>query len=305
MKLFVYQGRLRSGWRLIIHTIFVLFFTFLIGIPITLIFVDLDRLPSEPSAEAYASFDNRWLFVSQLSFAIGLTLATYLARRWLDKKPFRSLGVEINCYTILDLLAGIIIAGLMMGVIFLLELVFGWLKIEGFAWQVGDISHLWIEVFLVAILFILVGWTEELLSRGYHLQNLVEGLNLPAGMIISSLIFAMLHQANPSFTLSAFLGLFSAGLFFCFAYIWIGNLWLPIGLHIGWNFFEGVVFGFQVSGLTNLPKLIYHSVSGPEWMTGGEFGPEAGMILLSGLFCGFGLIIAYRKWIRVMQHKLA
>lgn len=296
MKFFVSQGRLRSGWRLLVHTILVLSFTFLVGIPITLVFGDLESLPTEPSVQGYASSDHGWLLVSQVSFAIGLTLATYLARRWLDKKSFRSLGVGIDRRTVLDLAAGIVIAGLMMGVIFLLELALGWLTIEGFAWQTESSARLWQDVLNVVLLFVLVGWTEELLSRGYHLQNLVEGLNLPAGVIVSSLIFAILHQANPSFTLSAFLGLFFAGLFFCFAYYWVGNLWLPIGLHIGWNIFEGVVFGFQVSGLTNLPKLINQSGSGPEWITGGAFGPEAGMILGAGLFCGVGFVVFYRKW---------
>lgn len=294
MTFFFSQGRLRSGWRLIIHTILVLFFTFLIGIPLTLILGEMDTLPSELSTQAYAVVDNRWLLISQLSFTIGLTLATYIARRWLDKKSFRSLGIAIDRRTALDLIIGFLSAGVMMGAIFLLELVFGWLRFEGFAWQ-GE-GVIWRDVLIVSLLFVLVGWTEELLSRGYHLQNLAEGLNLPAGVILSSLIFAILHQDNPAFSLSAFLGLFFAGLFFCFAYYWIGNLWLPIGLHIGWNFFEGVVFGFQVSGLQNLPKLIRHSVAGPQWITGGAFGPEAGLILIAGLLCGFGLIILYRKW---------
>ncbi len=296
MRLFFSQGRLRSGWRIILHSIFVLFFTFLVGIPVALLFGDLDALPSEPSLPAYANLSNRWLLVSQLSFAIGLTFATYLARRWLDKKSFRSLGVEINRRTFMDLIAGILIAGLMMGVIFLLEFALGWLRVEGFAWQTAGFDRFWQEVFTVALVFILVGWTEELLSRGYHLQNLVEGLNLPLGVTLSSLIFALLHQSNPSFTLGAFLGLFFAALFFCFAYYWVGNLWLPIGLHIGWNFFEGVVFGFQVSGLENLPKLIRHNVSGPPWITGGAFGPEAGLILGAGLLLGVGLVFFYRNW---------
>ena len=296
MKLFIYQGRLRSGWRLLLHTFMVLFFTFLLGIPLILIAGGVDNLPGQPIGQGYTSFENRWFLISQLSFALGLTLATVLARRWLDKKSFRSLGLEINRWTAIDLVAGILIAGCMMGGIFLFELAIGWLRIEGFTWQTENFNKLWQEVFLVALLFILVGWTEELLSRGYQLQNLVEGLNKPLGVILSSLIFAILHQANPSFTLSAFIGLFFAGLFFCFAYYRLGNLWMPIGLHIGWNFFEGVVFGFQVSGLDNLPKLILQTVAGPEWLTGGAFGPEAGGILAVGLLTGIGLLLLYQRW---------
>lgn len=296
MKLFIYQGRLRSGWRLLLHTFMVLFFTFLIGIPLFLIGGGAETLTGQPAGQSFTGFGNRWFLISQLAFAAGLTFATYLARRWLDKKSFRSLGLEINRWTGIDLIAGILIAGCMMGVIFVFELVVGWLQIEGFNWQTENSSQLWQEVFLVALLFILVGWTEELLSRGYQLQNLVEGLNKPTGVMLSSLIFAILHQANPSFTLSAFIGLFVAGLFFCFAYYRLGNLWMTIGLHIGWNFFEGVVFGFQVSGLDNLPKLIQQNVAGPAWLTGGAFGPEAGGILAVGLLTGVSLLLLYQRW---------
>jgi len=296
VKLFIYQGRLRSAWRLLLHTCMVLFFTFLFGIPLILIAGGAENLASQPTGQGFTSFENRLFLISQLSFALGLTLATYLARRWLDKKSFRSLGLELNRYAGFDLVAGILIAGCMMGAIFLFELVFGWLRIESYAWQTENLGELGQEILQVALLFLLVGWTEELLSRGYQLQNLVEGLNKPIGVILSSLIFTILHQANPSFTLSAFIGLFFAGLFFCLATYRFGNLWMPIGLHIGWNFFEGVVFGFQVSGLDNLPKLIHQSVDGPAWLTGGAFGPEAGGILAIGLLTGIGLMILYQRW---------
>lgn len=295
MSLFIYHGRLRAGWRLLLHTIMTLIFTILLGIPFLLLLGGKENLAIEPSVQSFPNIESRWFLISQLCLAIGITLATYLARRWLDKKSFRSLGVEVDHRTLTDLLAGFMIAGFMMGVIFLVELAFGWLHIEGFAWQADSSARLWQDIFLVTLLFILVGWTEELLSRGYHLQNLVEGLNLPVGVILSSLIFAILHQDNPSFSLGAFLGLFFAGLFFCFAYYRIGNLWVPIGLHIGWNIFEGVVFGFQVSGLVNLPKLIRQSVAGPDWVTGGAFGPEAGLILAGGLLVGIGLLHIYQR----------
>ena len=89
----------------------------------------------------------------------------------------------------------------------------------------------------------------------------------------------------------------SLAVFLAYGYLSTKQLWLPIGLHIGWNFFEGVGFGFPVSGLD-----IYHltriTVSGPELWTGGAFGPEAGLILLPGLLLGTALIFAYARIIR-------
>jgi membrane protease YdiL (CAAX protease family) len=79
-------------------------------------------------------------------------------------------------------------------------------------------------------------------------------------------------------------------LFFAYAYLRTRQLWLPIGLHIGWNFFEGTIFGFPVSGTTSY-QLIHQSVSGPEIITGGAFGPEAGLILLPALLLGTAMVI--------------
>jgi len=92
----------------------------------------------------------------------------------------------------------------------------------------------------------------------------------------------------------ALLGLFAAGLFLAYGYLRTQQLWLPIGLHIGWNFFEGTIFGFPVSG-SFFYRLIRHSVSGPELITGGDFGPEAGLIVLPMMVLGAGLIYWFTR----------
>jgi membrane protease YdiL (CAAX protease family) len=87
-------------------------------------------------------------------------------------------------------------------------------------------------------------------------------------------------------------GIFLAGLFLAFGYIRTQQLWLSIGLHIGWNFSEGVIFGFPVSGLDgfHLPSI---TTIGPDLWTGGSFGPEAGLIILPALILGTFLIYFY------------
>jgi len=127
------------------------------------------------------------------------------------------------------------------------------------------------------------------MSRGYHMQTLGSGLTLTWGWILSSAVFGALHLANPHASFVAAAGILFAGLLLGYAYLRTGQLWLSMGLHTGWNFFEGVVFGFPVSGLP-----FYHltriSVNGPVMWTGGEFGPEAGLIVLPAILLGFGLI---------------
>lgn len=145
--------------------------------------------------------------------------------------------------------------------------------------------------------FLLVGWNEEILSRGYHLQTLASGLNLFWGIVLSSAIFGVLHLSNPNATWSSAVGIFLAGMFLAYGYVRTHSLWLPIGLHIGWNTFEGVVFGFPVSGLKVYP-LTRISVEGPELLTGGNFGPEAGLVVLPALLLGTLLVHWYPKIVR-------
>jgi ethanolamine transporter EutH len=113
-------------------------------------------------------------------------------------------------------------------------------------------------------------------------------------VFLSSAVFGILHWSNPNAAWNSVVGIFLAGIFLAFAYTRTRKLWLPIGLHIGWNFFEGVVFGFPVSGL-DIFQLVHHTVTGPELWTGGAFGPEAGLIIFPALLLGSLLVIFYTR----------
>jgi hypothetical protein len=221
-------------------------------------------------------------------------LATWIARRALDRRSFLSLGLRLDRHTLPDLVVGFLIAGPTMGLIFLFEWLMGWVRVDGWAWQGGA----WLST-LVGLLSALVLWTsvaiqEEVLSRGYHLQNLADGLNLPWGLFLSSAIFGGLHLANPNATWLAALGVLAAGYFLAFGWLRTRQLWLSIGLHIGWNFFEGTVFGFPVSGMGGF-NLLHQTAAGPALVTGGAFGPEAGLVVLLALGFGAVLLWAYTR----------
>ena len=171
-----------------------------------------------------------------------------------------------------------------MGLIFLTEGALGWLRIRDFAWN-ATIATLGEALLLWA----LVAWNEELLFRGYLLVNLRDGLNTPWAVVLSSLLFAVAHGQNPHMGWPALLGLVLAGLFLADGWLTTGRLWLPLGLHLGWNLFEGTVFGFPVSGMT-FPSLVVSDIHGPTLLTGGAFGPEAGLLLVPALALGAWLM---------------
>jgi membrane protease YdiL (CAAX protease family) len=223
-----------------------------------------------------------------------VTASIYAARRFLDRRSFESLGLRLDILALQDVLVGILIASIMMGGIYLALWSLGWLSFQDFAWQLEAGRTVAGQTVVFFTLFVMVGWTEELLSRGYHLQTIAGGLNTFWGVLLSSVIFGGLHLSNPNASPVAAAGIFFAGVFLAYACLRTGQLWLSIGLHIGWNFFEGVVFGFPVSGLS-----IYHllriTVTGPSDWTGGAFGPEAGLIVLPALGLGAGLIRLYGR----------
>lgn len=271
---------MRLGWRLLAHfMLLVLFFS--LG---TLLLIPLLR--ASPQILFYAE---------QAVMLVAITLATFAARRWVDHRSIASLGLVWNRQAAQDLLLGIALPGLQMGLIFLMEWGLGWLRVERLAWQTVAPLTLGGELLLMFVAFVAVGWQEELLSRGYWLQNMEAGLRLPGALLVSSLLFALGHLLNPNISVMALVGLTAAGLFLAYGYLATRQLWLPIGLHIGWNFFEGTVFGFPVSGLADFFTLIGIERSGPVLLTGGTFGPEAGLLQYPVLLLAVWIIARYSR----------
>lgn len=268
------EPRLRAGWRLFLQTLLFIIFG-------AIVFIAAGAL--NLGGEGVDS-----ILGQVLSFIV-YTGSVFTARIFFDRRSIESLGLKLNQQALMDILVGIGITFVQMGFIYLVMLSLNWLTFEGFAWQFDPVNTVITSILTFFIVFTFVGWNEELLSRGYHLQTIASGINLFWGVVISSAVFGLLHLGNPNATWVSAAGIFFAGVFLAYGYIRTKQLWLPIGLHIGWNFCEGVVFGFPVSGL-DIYALTRIEVTGPELWTGGAFGPEAGLIVLPSLLVG-GLLI--------------
>lgn len=272
------KSRLRAGWRILIAAL-------LTGLFFNLV----DWVRSALSMTGPMPF-----YLGLYTDFIVVTGAIFIARRFADKRSFTSLGFRINKQAGFDLLMGIAMPFLLFLIIYLIEYSMGWLKFDSFAWQTNSPALVISQTTRYFIWFIFVAWNEELVYRGYIMQSLASGLNLTWGILISSVYFGIEHLSNPNSNGMAVAGIFLIGLFFAYAYIRTGQLWLPIGLHLGWNFFESAVFGFPVSGYDR-PGLLHITVSGPEFWTGGAFGPEAGLIILPITLLGAVLIHLYTR----------
>jgi hypothetical protein len=141
----------------------------------------------------------------------------------------------------------------------------------------GDAAH--IAPMAIAAAFAAVG--EELAIRGGVFRVLEEGLGSLAALVLSASLFGLLHAGNTGATpVSTAAIAVEAGLLLGAAYMATRNLWLPIGLHFGWNFTEGGVFGAAVSGGRS-HGVWPVSIGGPELLSGGAFGPEASIVAVA------------------------
>ncbi len=280
------ESRLRAGWRLIAQTLLQYLLVFVAVI------VAMLAMPSNRTANP--------TFLDFFAYAAPVVLSIYIARRYFDKRSFASLGLKRDRRAWQHLWLGIGIASLLMLLIFLTELAAGWLQFEGFIWQQPNWTDNLPQFLEWGLIWLVVGFYEELLSRGYHLQNLEDGLNKVWAVLLSSAYFGMLHFTNPYATWVSTLGITVIAFWLAYAYLHTRSLWLPIGIHIGWNFFQGTIFGFPVSGLT-MPHLLHHTPSGPTLFTGGDFGPEAGLIVLPAL--AIGAILVWRIPPTLLQER--
>lgn len=151
---------------------------------------------------------------------------------------------------------------------------------------------------LLPVIFMAVqaGIVEEILSRGIIFRIAEEGIGTWWSMVFSALLFGFGHIANPNATIFSSVSIaLTAGVILALLYVITRQLWIPIGLHIGWNFTLGGIYGAPVSGL-NFDGLLNASFSGPDWLTGGAFGPEASAITVI-VFLVFGAFLI-RKSIR-------
>lgn len=210
------------------------------------------------------------LVMSLVTFVSGLLPALFLLR-FLDHRPFSDLGFSLAGRG-RDLLYGLLAAVVLYGIGFGLSLALGAVEVVGYRFDPVELS-------VTFLLFILVALTEELMVRGYILGRLLRTrMNRFLALFISSVLFSCLHLFNPNVALMPILNLALAGMLLGAAYLYTRNLWFPISLHLFWNWLQGPVLGYEVSGSQiGVPLLKLH-LSGNTLVSGGAFGFEGSIL---------------------------
>lgn len=168
--------------------------------------------------------------------------------------------------------------------------------------KIGFFHYLLFIVLLVGLIstsvsmLIMIGGViqEELIFRGLIFRKLERSFGSWIALIVSAIVFGFAHIFNPDSSLVGVLGIaITGGVLSAIIYIMTRSLWWSIGIHLGWNYFEGPFFGAQVSGHAGLPNIFSSTLTGPVAWSGGSFGPEAGLAGIV-LASAFGFYLCYR-----------
>lgn len=171
-----------------------------------------------------------------------------------------------------DVLLGILVGVCFFGVIVIVMYALGY-------YRIATVKFDFTRLAFAFAFYIFVAVSEEIIFRGVLFKMIDRRWNALAAYLVSAVVFGAAHIMQPNGTLwTSFAIAIEAGIMLGAAYKFSGTLWLPIGIHLAWNFTEGSIFGFAVSGSNSFSTLISPILQGPKILTGGDFGPEGSMI---------------------------
>ena len=265
---------IKYGWLRALVFLFASIIASSIGQAIGLVFVALifgvDIMEAiQDSGNVIKNFGVWSYFIVTLFGFLPMLLIVWVFRRFIDRKSFVSLGFEFKNYKS-DFIQGMIWGIGLIAIGFFTLWIFGALTIEA-------IDFLPTTFLGYILLLFVVSLNEEIMVRGYLLNNLSDSVNKYIALFITAAFFGIMHLGNPNVTVIGFVNIILAGVLLGIYYVHKQNLWFPIGIHFTWNFFQGPVFGFEVSGMDTVP-IITQSIQGSELLTGGEFGFEASLL---------------------------
>lgn len=221
------------------------------------------------------------LFVTCFMGMVGTIAVVWLFTTKVDKKSFANISFD-KTNMVKD-----IVLGLAMGFVIILS---GFsILVLTHQLQFIDIKFNALNLLYSVGIFVFVAVSEEVFTRGYILRNLAFSFNKYMALVVSALIFSLMHLANPNANVVGLSIIFLSGLVLGLPYLYTKNLWFPIALHFSWNFFQGPIFGFNVSGL-NFYKLIETKYATANNWNGGEFGFEGSIVAVFFLLCALTAI---------------
>ena len=289
------EQRLRAPFRLVVQLLFTLICAFIaiVGMGSLLTYARHHDLLASTDKETFDQIGN--MIVAPVAAAL-VYLSLKVGARRVENRDFSIYGMTFSRTWIDQFLFGCALAGGLITLIFAAEYLAGWIHIEGFFRVTNPQNVISVSLLFSLVKVVIVAIVEELIFRGLVLRVLAEsfdgflGMSAASGqtaaLLFSALLFGAVHLTNPNSSWASTAVIFFIGTFFGLAYIITGQLAAPIGLHLAWNLFQGVVYGFPVSGDKEPAVFLLTRQSGNALVTGGSFGPEAGLLGIAAAILG-------------------
>lgn len=220
-------------------------------------------------------------------------LAGWAMLVWVDRRPLSDLGFGMAPRVPLELVAGLAIgAGVVAGTVALLALAGAYRYVAEAGSLVG-----WLSVTGLSLAaFAIPAAAEEAVFRGYFFRTLVEGAGAIVAVAVTSVLFTLVHGANPNVTTFGLVNICLAGVLLGVAVLRTGTLWLATALHLGWNWVIAGPLDLPVSGIDGYDVPLYDAMgTGAVWLTGGEFGPEGGLAGTFAALLALALVIGMTR----------
>ncbi|HEV2909134.1 MAG TPA: CPBP family intramembrane glutamic endopeptidase [Candidatus Eremiobacteraceae bacterium] len=287
-RIFLKDGRLRPWLRVLVYVLAALAAQLLLAILISVGY--------EIAMGPRAIFLHTPVWLDELISVIAVVAIAIVLRLYLDRRSLESLGITFRTRWVRLFALGVLFGAGTQLAVFAFEIASGQSRIVDVSLSAFVVRSVlvWFGIFLIAAL------AEEYPLRGYILQNLWEEFSpwrfafWPAA-ILTSLAFALLHAKNPNFGELPWMTIANIavdGMWACLTVLWTRSLWLAWGAHFAWNLFEGPILGAPVSGIHAGFSIVTQQVTGPALITGGDFGPEAGIPVLVVQLVGIGALYA-------------
>lgn len=213
--------------------------------------------------------------------------------RFIQKRSLRTIGFEKK-HVLRNYVIGMLIGFIMFSAVVGISAITGAIKIEGISSDFGLVTLGYILIFLLGYIF--QGAEEEILTRGYLMVNVGAKHKTITAIIVSAVVFSLLHIANTGVTVLSLINIALIGAFFGLYIICFDNIWGACAIHSIWNFTQGHIYGIKVSGMSTFESIFnVTNIQGKELINGGAFGAEGGIATTIVIVLSIALLLIYMK----------
>ena len=271
------SGHLRAGWRILAYAIVVGLIGLMAAGVSRLVHNNVESEPDQAGESEDERFDSWMGIIGFFIMDFILIAAAFVTLRYIDKRPIGMLGLSVSSTTGKELLIGLLLGAGAICASCLFMWIAGALRVT-----LGSPNL----TFLVGagrlmLVFLAAAAVEELIMRGYPFQAFAEGVGVPFAVVLFSMIFGLGHMSNRGWSVLGLANTGMSGVLMSLAYLKTRSLWIPIAIHLSWNWTQGCIWGMNVSGLPIDGSLLETTPIGATILSGGTFGAEGSLFTLA------------------------